>query len=114
MHRLLPQGVALDAVLSIETPHALRNDFTVAYNSRLYQIEDNVNAEKVTVEERANGSIHISYRNMDLKFKEITTRPKKQQKEPQSPKGPYFLQERPLGGVLVYRIHQGFKREKKL
>ncbi len=87
MHRLLPQGVALDAVLSIETPHALRNDFTVAYNSRLYQIEDNVNAEKVTVEERANGSIHISYRNMDLKFKEITTRPKKQQKEPQSPKG---------------------------
>jgi len=27
---------------------------------------------------------------MDLKFKEITTMPKKQQKEPQSPKGPYI------------------------
>ena len=90
LHRPIAKGVDLDAVFCVKTIRVLRNDFTVAYNSRLYQIEDNVNAEKVTVEERANGSIHISYRNMDLKFKEITTRPKKQEKEPQSPKGPYI------------------------
>jgi len=90
LHRPIAKGVDLDAVFCVKTIRVLRNDFTVAYNSKLYQIEDNVNAEKVTVEERANGSIHISYRNMDLKFKEITTMPKKQQKEPQSPKGPYI------------------------
>jgi transposase len=88
LHQPVPNGVDLNASFCVKTIRVLRNDFTVAYNSKLYQIEDNVNAEKVTVEERANGSIHISYRNMDLKFKEITTRPKKQQQEPQAPKGP--------------------------
>jgi len=87
LHRPIAKGVDLNAVFCVKTIRVLRNDFTVAYNSRLYQIEDNLNAEKVTIEERANGSIHISYRNMDLKFKEITTRPKKQQQELQLPKG---------------------------
>jgi len=90
LHRPLPQGVDLDAVFCVKTIRVLRNDFTVAYNGKLYQVEDNVNAEKVTVEERANGSIHISYRNTGLKFKEITTRPKKQQKEAQIPREPYI------------------------
>jgi len=90
LHRPVPKHANLDAVFCIKTIRALRNDFTVAYNGKLYQVEDNVNAEKVTVEERANGSMHISYRNLDLKFKEITTRPEKQQKEPQAHKGPYI------------------------
>jgi len=90
LHRPVRKGVDLNAVFCLKTIRVLRNDFTAAYNGKLYQIEDNVNAGKVTVEERANGSIHITYRNKDLKFKEITTRPKKQQKEPQVPKGPYI------------------------
>ena len=87
LHRSMRKGVDLDAVFCVKTIRVLRNDFTVAYNGKLYQVEDNPNTTKVTVEERANGSIHISYRNADLKFKEITTRPKK---EPQAPKGPYI------------------------
>jgi transposase len=90
LHRPIAKSVDLDAAFCVKTIRVLRNDFTVAHNNKLYQIEDNVNAEKVMVEERANGSIHISYRNTDLKFKEITTRPKKQQEEPQAPKGPYI------------------------
>jgi len=90
LHRPVPQNVDLDAVFCVKTIRALRNDFTVAYNGKLYQIEDNVNAEKVTVEERANGSIHISYRNAYLRFKEITSRPKKQGQEPQTPKERYI------------------------
>lgn len=90
LHRPMLKGVDLNAVFCVKEIRVLRNDFTVAYNSKLYQIEDNPNAEKVTVEERANGSIHISCRNTDLKFKEITTRPKKQQKELQVPKRPYI------------------------
>jgi transposase len=90
LHRPVPNGVDLNASFCVKTIRVLRNDFTVAYNGKLYQIEDNVNAEKVTIEERANGSIHISCRNTNLKFKEITTRPKKQQKEPQAPKERYI------------------------
>jgi hypothetical protein len=91
LHRPLRKGVDLGAVFCIKTIRVLRNDFTVAYNGKLYQIEDNPNTTKITVEERANGSMHISYRDADLKFKEITTRPKKQQeKESQLPKGPYI------------------------
>ena len=88
LHRSITKSVDLNAVFCVKTMRVLRNDFTVAHNSKLYQIEDNLNAKKVTVEERANGSIHISYKNKDLKFKEITTRPKKQQKESQAPKTP--------------------------
>ena len=90
LHRSVRKGVDLDAVFCVKTIRVLRNDFTVAYNGKLYQIEDNVNAEKVTVEERANGSIHISYRNTNLRFKEITARPKEQGKEPQTLKERYI------------------------
>ena len=90
LHRPVPQHTDLNAVFCVKTIRVLRNDFTVAHNGKLYQIEDNVNAEKVTVEERANGSIHISYRNTALKSKEITARPKKQEQEPQAPKERYI------------------------
>lgn len=82
----MQKGASLDAVFCAKTIRVLRNDFTVAHNNKLYQVEDNPNTTKVTVEERSNGSIHITYRGADLKFREITVRPKKQQKEPQVPK----------------------------
>ncbi len=90
LHRPVPKGTVLDAALCVKTMRVLRNDFTVAHNNKLYQIEDNVTAERVTVEERANGSTHITYRNTELKFREIISRPKKQQKEPQRPKERYI------------------------
>jgi transposase len=89
LHRPIPKDIDLDAVFCVKTIRLLRNDFTVAYNGKLYQVEDNVNTQKVTVEERANGSVHISYRNTALKSKEITTRPKKH--KPQAPKVPIAL-----------------------
>ena len=89
LHRPVPLHTDLDAVFCVKTILVLKNDFTVAHNGKLYQVEDNVNTEKVTLEERADGSVHITYRDMNLRFKEITTRPKKQQEESQAPKGPY-------------------------
>lgn len=90
LHRPLRKGVNLDAVFCIKTIRALRNDFTVAHDNKLYQIEDNPNTKRVTVEERSDGSMHISYRDTNLRFKEITARPKKQQKIPQPPKPRYI------------------------
>ena len=59
---------------------ALRNDFTVAHNRKLYQIEKALGAKKVLVQERVNGEMLITHNDIRLPFKEITVRPEKQQK----------------------------------
>lgn len=75
LHRPLGRRVELDAILCIKTERMLRNDFTVAHNRKLYQVEDKVNASKVVVEDRMDGSIHITHKNRALRFREISERP---------------------------------------
>jgi transposase-like protein len=75
LHRPLGRGLDLDAILCIKTERTLRNDFTVAHHRKLYQIEDKVNASKVTVQDRMDGSIRITHKNRALRFREITERP---------------------------------------
>lgn len=82
LHRPVPKGINLDKILCVKTARTLRNDFTVAHNGKLYQIEDTVGAKDVVVEERINGSMLITYKETNLRFKEITTRPKKEQEKP--------------------------------
>jgi transposase len=77
LHREIPRGLNLDKVLCIRTVRALRNDFTIAHNSRLYQIEKGVRSKEVTVEERVNGSMLITLNDVRLPFREITVRPEK-------------------------------------
>ena len=79
LHRPIPKGIDLDRILCIKTERALRNDFTVAHNNKLYQILDDVMAKKVIVEERIDGSMIIRYKDSELKYKEITSRPKKEE-----------------------------------
>ena len=79
-HRPLPAKIDLNKVLCIRTERVLRNDFTVAHNNRLYQVMDSVNTKKVTVEEKADGRMLITYRDRQLKYKEITQRPVKKEK----------------------------------
>jgi len=82
LHRPVPKGINLDKILCVKTARTLRNDFTVAHNGKLYQIEDTVGAKDVVVEERVNGSMLITYKETNLRFKEITARPKKEQEKP--------------------------------
>jgi hypothetical protein len=82
LHRPLARGVNLDAILCIKTERALRNDFTVAHNKKLYQIEDKIRVSKVMVHEHIDGSLKMTYRDQVLRFKEITTRPQKQEQAP--------------------------------
>lgn len=81
LHRAMPKGIDLDRILCIKTERTLRKDFTVAHNKKLYQILDNMRAKKVMVEERVDSSMIIRYKDTELKHKEITNRPKKE--EPQ-------------------------------
>jgi transposase len=75
LHRPLGRGLDLDAILCIKTERTLRNDFTVAHNRKLYQVEDKVNTLKVMVQDRMDGSIYITHKNRAIRFREITERP---------------------------------------
>jgi len=77
LHRPLPKGIDLDTIFCKKTKRVLRNDFTVAHDKKLYQIENNIRTQKVVVEERIDGSMLIRHKNMALKFKEIAMRPEK-------------------------------------
>ncbi len=77
-HRPVVNKRALDSILSIKTARALRNDFTVAHDKILYQVMSNIQAKKVIVEERTDGSMRILHNGLRLKFKEIQTRPLKE------------------------------------
>jgi len=82
LHRPIPKGIDLNRILCIKTKRALKNDFTVAHDKKLYQIHDNVRTKKVMVEERVNGSMIIRHKDTRLKFKEIATRPAKPEPVP--------------------------------
>ena len=81
LHRPVGRGVKLEEILCIKTERTLRNDFTVAHNKKLYQIEDKVRGTRVIVQERLDGSLVIVYKDQRLRFREITARPLKEQKE---------------------------------
>lgn len=82
LHRVIPKGVNLDTILCIKTPRTVRNDNTIAHNSRLYQIEQTMAGKKVVVEERINGTMRIMGSGGPVKFREIHARPEKLYKEP--------------------------------
>ena len=75
LHRPLVKGLDLDTILCRRTERVLRNDFTVAHNHKLYQIEETIRASKVMVHDRIDGSLSIDYKGRALRFKEITERP---------------------------------------
>src|SRR4030043_910362 len=78
VHRALPRGMDLSTILCIKTERTLRNNFTVAHNHKLYQIEDATKASKVIVQDRMDGSMRITYQGRALRFREITERPIRQ------------------------------------
>ena len=75
LHRPTSKGCDLDAVLCIKTERVLRNDFTVAHNKALYQVLEKVRAKNVTVEERINGRLFITFSGQRLKHKKISIPP---------------------------------------
>jgi transposase len=82
LHRALPKGMDLNAILCMKTERTLRNDFTVVHNHKLYQIEDATKASKVIVQDRMDGSMRITYQGQALRFREITQRPIRESKQP--------------------------------
>jgi hypothetical protein len=78
IHQAALSPRALDKIFCIRDERTLRNDFTIAYNGKLYQIKDAIKTQKVAVEERIDGSLHITHRGLDLSYREIKRRPVKE------------------------------------
>ena len=75
MHRPVPKDINLKSIFSIREERILRNDFTISYKRDLYQILNNIYAKRVTVEERLDKNIYITYKGKNLMYKKIEKRP---------------------------------------
>ena len=87
LHRAV-KDVDLDTILCIKTERTLKNDHTIQLDGKLYQIEDNIRAKRVTIEELIDGSMRIRHKGLRIAFHKITQRPAKPEKErPFIPRG---------------------------
>ena len=77
LHRAVPESANLDDILCRKTVRVLRNDFTISYDNKLYQVENWVRAKKVLVCEHIDERISIEYKGETLNHREITNRPKR-------------------------------------
>ena len=72
LHRPALHARELDRIFCIREERTVKNDFTIAYDGRLYQIEQTTRAKKVIVEQRLDGSLHITHKGQDLHYRMIT------------------------------------------
>jgi transposase len=85
LHRPFKDRKELDRILSIRNKRALRNDFTVTHNKKLYQIKDNIRTKAVMLEERTDGSMRIMYNGQRLNTRKSKHGRYKRQRSPCSP-----------------------------
>lgn len=117
LHRDIPKGLNLDKILCIKTERTLRNDSTIAYNGKLYQLQEVVKSKKVFVQERVNGKMLITHNDVSLKHKEITKRLEKQQKLVhilRQRKGHTPAADHPWRKFNYLLFHKPFNRPKKM
>lgn len=111
LHRCLTEGVDLDRIFAIRTVRALRNDFTVAHNCKLYQVRDNIRSDKVTVEDRLNGRRLITHKGRSLRYHEVTQRPKKIQQPPKTPKPKVYVPAAMDNPWRLFRLYGSHKTQ---
>lgn len=75
LHRPRPARGELDRILCIKTTRVLRRDWTVAHNGHLYQVQTNVRATQVVMEERVDGTLRITHQGHVLAYARIAARP---------------------------------------
>jgi hypothetical protein len=74
LHRPRPARGELDRILCIKTKRVLRRDWTVAHNGHLYQVQTNVRATQVVIEERVDGTLRITHQGHGLAYALIAAR----------------------------------------
>ncbi|MBF0404916.1 MAG: hypothetical protein HQL00_13245 [Nitrospirae bacterium] len=74
LHRAL-EGMDIRGVLCMKSEKVLRNDFTIEYDNKLYQVLDKTKAVKVITEKWLDGTL---VRGIRLNYKEIMVHPIRQ------------------------------------
>ena len=71
-HRPLHPSLHLAAILSVQEPRTVGNDYTIRYDNQIYQllppVYPGLRRGQVIVEERLDGSRHIRFKNHYLKY----------------------------------------------
>jgi hypothetical protein len=75
LHRPRLARGELARILCIKTKRVLRRDWTVAHNGHLYQVQTNVRATQVVIEERVDGTLRITHQGHGLAYALIAARP---------------------------------------
>lgn len=78
LHRRIPGTLNLRSIFSIQEKRAVRSDSTIAYKAKFYQVLDPIQTTQIKVEERLDGSLHLSHKMQMLRFKEIQAPIKRQ------------------------------------
>jgi len=76
-HIRLPKDFDLDSVLCIKNYRTVKNDNTIGYKGKLYQLLEDAGVKRITVRENLDGSMQLLGKENSLKYQEITERPKK-------------------------------------
>lgn len=77
MHRKPSPGIQLDRVLCIKETRAVRNDTTISYEGKVYQILSSVDSKRVSIEQCLNNALRLYDGAVRLKYKEIPYRMKR-------------------------------------
>lgn len=72
----------LDKIFSIQSQRQVKNDFTIQFKNQWYQLAEIqpttvYRKDEILVEERLDGSIHLSKKDKDLNFKKLPAKPEK-------------------------------------
>jgi hypothetical protein len=84
LHRPLTEHdkTNLDKIFSIQSKRQVKNDFTIQFKNNWYQLNEIqpttvYRKDDILVEERLDGSIHLSKKEKDLNFKKLPARPER-------------------------------------
>jgi len=71
LHRARLRSQNISEILCIKERRTVRNDSTIAYKKKLYQLVDIKPNKKVIVHEKTDGSMVIKYQEKSVRFREI-------------------------------------------
>lgn len=71
LHCAAPKARELDQALCLKAERTLRNDLTIAYEKRLYQLLERPLSKKVAVRQMLNGDVRLFSQGVELEYKLI-------------------------------------------
>lgn len=80
LHRRLPRGLRLEHVLSVQEQRMVRNDWTISWRNRCFQLTEAnqklaLAGQRILVCEHLDGTLHLWFRKRELPWLELPERP---------------------------------------